>query len=104
MGTLRQLRRHGDQLVWTQPGFQIPVDVDLKPTALLHRGANHDHSVRSGKALMGEKEDVRYLRALDSVTLDHPEHGQGEVPPGDYWVETKLDYDHMENESREVVD
>lgn len=104
MAAVTKMRRHGDVLLKTRDGFAIPIGVNLVPMPLLHRGANHDHSVKSGKAVHGELDSKRYMRVTKKLTLDHPEHGQGDVPPGDYWVEIKSEYDHLENESRQVVD
>lgn len=104
MGTLK-LYRHGDVMMKTREGFEIPNGISLSPLTLLYRGANHDHSVKSGKAMEGRSEDgKRYLRVVEDLTVDHPEHGQGTLPPQDYWVEIKSEYDHFAEESRQVID
>lgn len=98
------LRRHGDVLLKTREGFRIPEETKLERLTLLHKGEQHDHSIKNGMALHGLVDGKRYLRVIENLTIDHPEHGQGEVPAGDYWIEIKSEYDHLEEESRQVVD
>lgn len=98
------MRRHGDQMIKTYPGFKIPKQAKLAAVKVLFRGDNHVHKFVAGQALMGEFEGKRFLRVKKDATLDHEEHGRGIVPVGDYYVETKVEYDHWSEESRQVID
>ena len=70
----------------------------------LFAGTRKDHAIISGVAVHGSLDGIRYLRVVEPVTVDHIEHGKGEIPPRDYWVEIKQEYDHLEEESRQVID
>lgn len=100
-----QIRRHGDVMVKTYDGFKIPKGAKLKAVKVLHQGNNHEHYISAGRALVGEKDGKKYLRVVGkSATLDHLEHGKGQVPSGDYYVEIKSEFDHFLEESRAVID
>lgn len=98
------LRRHGDIMIKTFEGFKIPKEVKLAPVKSLFKGQHHEHFIASGKATHGEKDGKRYLRVVKPVVVDHDEHGKGDIPVGDYYVEQKLEYDHFLEESRQVID
>jgi len=85
-------------------GFKIPKKIKLKATKILHQGEQHSHHFIKGESLIGEGNGKKYLRVKKLAIVDHAEHGKGDIPVGDYYVEVKLEYDHFLNESREVID
>lgn len=103
MGAIK-LRRHGDVMIKTYEGFKIPDSVKLEPVRVLHGGNNHDHFFASGKPLVGEMEGKRFLKVVEDAVIDHEEHGKGDIPQGDYYVEIKQEYDHFLEESRQIQD
>ena len=47
----------------------------------------------------------KHLRVVkDNVMLRHEEHKPFAIPPGDYVVEGVREYDHFDEEARQVVD
>ena len=103
MGAIK-IRRQGDIMIKTFDGFEIPKEVDLKPAKTLFKGQHHKHFFASGLPVMGEHEGKTYLRIVEPTIVDHEEHGKGDIPVGDYYVEQKLEYDHFAEESRQVID
>jgi len=99
-----ELRRHGDVMIKTFKGFKIPKEAKLKKTVILHQGNNNTHAFKSGDVMSGELAGKRYLKVKRKAVIDHAEHGKGDVPPGDYYVEIKSEYDHFLEESRKVID
>jgi len=99
-----ELRRHGDVMIKTFDGFKIPSEVKLKKTKVLHQGNNHQHVFKSGECMAGEHNGKKYLRVKKKAVINHDEHGEGDIPVGDYYVEIKTEYDHFKEESRQVID
>lgn len=102
------LRRHGDVLLKTKKGFEIPKSVRLKANKLIHKGNNNSHVIGKGSALIGVDGDKKYLRVTKSATVSHvggsSTHATKPLPVGDYWVEIQTFYDHLTEESKKVVD
>ena len=106
---MKRCRRHGDVLIITKDGFEIPKHIELKPIKILFAGKNHDHYFSSGKALFAESSGKRYLRILEDALISHGRGGSGEhatksVTRGDYLVEIQTETDHVRNVRREVID
>lgn len=109
MGAI-ELRRHGDLLLFTQLKYKVPEPKKLKATRLLFKGTNNEHYFSKGEVKMYVEGDKRFLRVTKKAVLSHSDpspktkHGDGELPVGDYWVEVKQEYDHLREESRNVID
>jgi hypothetical protein len=95
-------------------------DVNLKKTAnpirtdqpaftgILHAGNNHNHT-GSGAYYVREESGRRFVGILDSLTLDHAEHGPQkwgahEVQNTELELEIAQEYDHWLEESRQMID
>lgn len=50
------------------------------------------------------KTKARHLRLVQPTALRHEEHKEIMLPPGDYRIGIVREYDHFEEESREVLD
>lgn len=102
------LRRHGDVLLLTKAGFEIPRQVKLKAQKLIHKGTNNSHMISKGEARIGEHDGKKYLRIVKAGTVSHiggsATHASKPIPKGDYWVEIQTYYDHAAEESKQVVD
>lgn len=70
---------------------------------LLHKGQNHHHRLR-GKFEMYEDGGKRFVRAGEGAELFHEEHKAIALPPGEYRLDIVLEYDHLREESRQVID
>jgi len=95
-------------------------DVNLKKTAnpirtdqplftgILHAGNNHNHTGTGAYYVRTEGEE-RFIGILDSLTLDHEEHGPQkwgahETGGTELKIEIAQEYDHWLEESRQMID
>lgn len=84
--------RHGDLII--RPAT-IPVQATEQPTLRLVEGeaTGHHHSIVSGDAIHFRFNDKIYLRVRSDICkIDHPEHGPGELPQGDYEIGIKQEW------------
>lgn len=70
---------------------------------LLHKGQQHHHRLR-GSFEMYDDAGVRYVRVVEPTELFHEEHRPIELPAGDYRLDIVQEFDHLENEARNVID
>jgi hypothetical protein len=106
--------RQGDVLVipvGELPANLCPVKRDARGRLILAEGevTGHAHAISASGAEMfadpkatSEAAD-RYLRLRSTVTLDHEEHGQIVLPPGDYVVRRQREWTDAD-EPRPVLD
>lgn len=101
-------RRHGDVILLTQKGFEIPSGVEMKASKLIHKGNNNSHVISQGTSLIGEKDGKKFLRITKAAVVSHEggsaTHDSKPLPVGDYWIEIQTYYDHLAEEAKEVVD
>lgn len=65
----------------------------------------HAHAVEVTPAVeMFEHGNDLYLSASKPVTVTHEEHNAITIDPGVYKIGKVLEYDHFEEEAREVID
>ena len=104
-----EIRRHGDLLIKTKSDFSIPKSVKMKSVKILHKGENHDHYFSKGEVVQGELDGRKVIRVKKDAIISHgrgssSEHESKPIPKGDYWVEIQTEYDHLLEESRQVID
>lgn len=103
-----EMRRHGDVLILTQSGFEIPKSVKLRANKLIHEGTNNSHVISKGSVLFGEHEGKKVMRVKTPAVVSHvggsSTHASKPVPPGDYWISIQEFYDHLTEEAKKVVD
>lgn len=103
----------GDKMQYFQTGdvlyFRINEKIskegfeELK-TNLIHKGQNHHHTIEGNfKLYLNDKGDF-YIRANSDCRLNHEEHKTITLPKGLYKKGIVVEYDHWEEESREVID
>ena len=65
----------------------------------------HHHTITEGDSELYEENGILYLRVLtvESI-LTHQEHGQICIPKGDYKIGIVKEFDHLEEEVRNVCD
>jgi hypothetical protein len=73
-------------------------------TSLLHKGENHDHTLKGGEFKILTVEDKMFLEVKKTTTLTHIEHKHFKIPPGFYEKTIVQEYDHWTEESRNVID
>jgi hypothetical protein len=64
----------------------------------------NSHSLQGGVCQIKTEGNKKYLSVKKQTTLTHQEHKPIKIPKGEYEIRKVLEYDHMEEESREVKD
>ena len=102
------LYQQGDVLIRKING--VPNDAkEVKPENgrfILARGeaTGHHHSVPTEGASLFECPDGLVLHCDVEVQIDHQEHNPITIPIGDYQILPVREYNHFQEEIREVVD
>jgi len=65
----------------------------------------HHHTITKGDAELYEHEGTLFLKVnSDEAVLTHQEHGAVIIPQGEYEIGIVKEYDHFQEESRNVAD
>jgi hypothetical protein len=72
-------------------------------TLALGEATGHHHTV-VGEATAYIIDGVVYVDVAGEAEITHQEHGNIALEPGTYRMNKVFEYDHMENEAREVRD
>lgn len=98
------LRQQGDVLINDVNG--LPEGLTVSKTNVLAEGeaTGHAHRVAGSGATVLDGPGVRYLSAPNGAEVTHEEHGPQTLPPGNYKIEIVQEYDHFEEEARDVLD
>lgn len=99
--------------MYIQHGDVLLKKIDSLPKGLKKEGTNilaygeatgHTHSLHGGifNHLVNKKE--RFLEVVETASLQHQEHNEIEIDPGIYKIHIVREYDHFEEEAREVAD
>ena len=64
----------------------------------------HFHGVDESTTVLMEHEGVKYLRVEQDTEVTHQEHDKFSIPAGDYIIDIVQEYDHFEEEVRNVAD
>ena len=103
-----------EHLTYHQQGDVLFKKVDKKPIGtkalkgnVIVQGSHggNAHSIVNGafKILIG-KDKKNYLEVIKPVDAVHPEHKTIKLPKGVYLIDRVMEYDHMTEESKEVID
>lgn len=108
------IKKCGTKGVFEKEFASIPKDAIEKPGHLVLKGQTNSHALYGGKFQLLEKDGVLFLRVDEATVLDHvkdhngarenAEHHAQWVPSGEYFVDDLLEYDHLLEESRKVID
>ena len=71
-------------------------------TDLLWKGANHHHRVKGKFKIKKDGNDI-FLEST-GCTLFHEEHKDIKIPKGNFKLDIVVEYDHLLEESRQVID
>lgn len=98
-----QYRQTGDLLYFTEE--KLPKGLrEVKTGVLLHSdNTGHSHVLKGG-SLFKTKENQMWIQVKKKAVLKHQEHNDLELPKGVYRVQNVLEYDHLLEESRAVID
>lgn len=108
------LKKVGIHNVFQQEFESIPLDAQMIKTNLVLKGEMNSHALYGGKFEILKKNEVTFVRVLEeteldhvkdhSVGRDHAEHHAQRIAPGEYFVDQVLEYDHLKEESRRIID
>lgn len=108
----QKLKKKGGEKMFYQQGDVIIKKCKLiKGRKLSHltlakgEATGHHHTITKGIAELYEHEGTLFLKVLDKeATLTHQEHSQIMLPKGDYEINIVQEFDHLEQEARNVAD
>lgn len=98
--------QHGDVLLFLTE--EIPITAQKIKTNVIQEGESTGHAHR----LYDDEADIlqepttkeKYLRLVKPTALRHEEHKEIMLPPGNYRVGIVKEYDHFNEEARNVAD
>lgn len=94
---------------------EIPEDAKEIEGNLLLKGNTNSHALYGGEFVLSEKDGVIFLEVIESTILDHvkdhlsakpkhAEHHAQTIDVGQYFLSPLMEYDHIKEESRRVID
>jgi len=94
--------QQGDCLFKTIPSIPKKAKVDKTGILIKSPATGHAHVVKGAKVL--SEGDKTYIQADKKCKVVHEEHFDMILPKGLYEYSVPLEYDHMTEESRAVID
>lgn len=92
----------------------IPSEAKPIPGNLILKGQTNSHALYGGKFQLLEHNGVLFIRVDEATVLDHvkdhtstresAEHHAQWIPQGEYFFDGVIEYDHLLEESRQVID
>lgn len=85
----------------------IPSEAMPIKTNVVQEGefTGHAHRLHDGEfQLFNTNDGTKYLRVAKETEIRHEEHNPFKIPPGDYKIGIVREYNHWENETRQVID
>lgn len=92
----------------------IPNDAVERKGNLVLKGQTNSHALYGGTFRLLEKDGTLFIRVIEATTLDHvkdhlgtresAEHHAQWIPAGEYFFDGVMEYDHIKEESRQVID
>lgn len=109
------LKAVGNFGIFEKEYSEIPNDAKKVKGNLLLKGQTNSHALYGGEFVLSEKDGVLFLEVIEPTVLDHvkdhnaalPEHAEHHaqtIEVGKYFVAPLLEYDHLLEESRRVID
>lgn len=108
------LKRCGIHNLFEVEHESIPKDAKEISGNLVLKGQTNSHALYGGTFQLSEKDGVMFVKVDEPTVLDHvkdhlksqehAEHHAQWIPVGEYFVDGVLEYDHLLQESRRVID
>lgn len=108
------IKKCGTKGVFEKEFAAIPKDAVKKLGHLILKGQTNSHALYGGEFQLFEKDNVLFIKVTEATVLDHvkdhngtrenAEHHAQWIPAGKYFVDDLLEYDHLLEESRKVID
>jgi hypothetical protein len=101
--------------VFTQEFEEIPKNAKPLKTNLVLKGSTNSHALYNGEFELFEADGIIFIDAKTEITLDHvkdhlvsnpmhAEHHAQTIAAGKYFVPPLMEFDHLKEESRQVID
>jgi hypothetical protein len=91
--------QHGDVLLFE---CDKPKNVEIVKTDVFYQGLNHQHKVR-GKFRIAKSNGETFIHSK-GCEIYHDEHHTIKIPEGFWNLKIVKEYDHLLEESRQVID
>lgn len=108
------IKKCGTKGVFKREFESIPKDAKEKSGNLVLKGQTNSHALYGGKFQLLEYDGVLFIRVTEPTVLDHvrdhmstrerAEHHAQWIPAGEYFFDGVMEYDHLKEESRQVID
>lgn len=72
--------------------------------SLLHKGQQHHHRLSGGSFQIFSDGKQQFVSIKKAAKLIHEEHGAVSLVKGEYRIGIVMEYDHLAEESRQVID
>ena len=93
----------------------IPTEAKKVKGNLVLKGTTNSHALYGGKFELLTYEGTLFIKVIKETKLDHvkdhrttkskhAEHHAIKIEPGEYFFDGVMEYDHMKNERRQVID
>ena len=109
------LKKVGIFDVFEKEYSEIPKEAKPLKTNLVLKGQTNSHALYGGEFEILEHDNILFVNVKKETVLDHvkdhnllnPEHAEHhsqKIEAGQYFVSPLMEYDHLKNESRQVID
>lgn len=108
------LKKCGTKGIFKVEHKAIPEDAIEKPGNLVLKGQTNSHALYGGNFRLLEKNGILFIKVIEPTVLDHvkdhlgarenAEHHAQWIPQGEYFFDGVMEYDHLREESRQVID
>lgn len=108
------IKQCGKHNVFEREWHKIPDNVQPVEGNLVLKGQTNSHALYGGKFQLLRNDEALFIRVEEATVLDHvkdhlsaresAEHHAQWIPPGEYFFDGVMEYDHLKEESRQVID
>lgn len=107
------IKKIGTKGVFETEYAKIPEEAVEVKDSLVLKGMSNSHALFGGAFKVFDYEGVKFIKVVETTVLDHvkdmqtkahAEHHAQYIPPGEYFVDAIMEYDHVKKESRRVID
>lgn len=107
------VKKCGTTGVFEEEYPKIPKDAKPVSGSLVLKGQSNSHALFGGEFQLFDYNGKTFIRVYKPTVLDHvkdmaskehAEHHAQYIPVGEYFIDPVLEYDHIAEESRQVID
>lgn len=107
------IKKCGKFGIFEKEHMAIPSDAKKVDGNLVLKGQTNSHALFFGEFQLYNKDGILFLKVITPTILDHvkdhkhqvrAEHHAQWIPTGEYFIDDLLEYDHLLQESRKVID